>query len=401
MDTTDAFAGMRCVACGNTHDSSVTHRCPDCGGPLDPVYDYDVTDPTPADLTATPGDGLATFAPVLPFPAGTLVTSGEGATPLVETPALATALGVGAVYVKDEGASTTGSFFDRGLGVAVTAAREHGASEVGLPSMGNDAQAAAAYAARAGLGSHSFVPSRTQFVNKAMINIHGGEMSVVGGRYADAREAFEAALAGERRGVRSDGLHSLAPFDTPYRHEGAKTLAYEIVADLDWSVPDAIVHPTGHGTGLVGLGKGMNELATLGLVGERPRLYAAQASGCAPLASAWAADEPDPSPPTHPDTIVGPLEIPDPAGGGWVLDTLAATDGGAVASDDDAILEGGVRLAETGITVGPSGGAALAGAQTLAEAGEFGADDVVVLVNPTTGTKESDILRSHLMSKGI
>jgi threonine synthase len=394
METTDAFTGLRCTDCGATHDPAVTHRCPDCGGSLDPTYEYDAVDVSTTELAADPGEGLAAYAALLPFPAERLVTAGEAATPLVAAPGLAEDLGVGAVYVKDEGASTTGAFFDRGLALSVAAARQHGATDLALPTMGNDGQAAAAYAARAGLDSHSYAPSRTPFVNKAMINVHGGEMSVVGGRYADAAEAFEDAMADEE-------WYSVAPFETPYRHEGAKTLAYEIAAGLDWTAPDAIVHPTGHGTGLVGLQKGSHELSKLGLVEDEPHLYAAQASGCAPIATAWEAGAGAPEPPEHPDTIVGPLEIPDPVGGTRALDALDASDGGAVASEDDDILEGAVTLAETGVTVGASGGAALSGTRALAEQGEIGEDDVVVLVNSNTGNKEADILRSHLMSKGI
>jgi threonine synthase len=219
-------------------------------------------------------------------------------------------------------------------------------------------------------------------------------MSVVGGRYADAAEAFDGAMAEE-------DWHSLAAFETPYRHDGAKTLAYELAAQLDWTAPDAVVHPTGHGTGLVGLRKGGDELAELGLVDDRPRLYAAQAGGCAPLATAWENGEDEPTTVEHPDTIVGPLEIPDPAGGAQVLDALESTNGAAIATGDETILEGAVSLAEAGVTMGASGGAALSGARALAEQGAFADDDVVVLVNPTTGNKEADILRSHLMSKGI
>jgi threonine synthase len=263
--------------------------------------------------------------------------------------------------------------------------------------MGNGGQAAAAYAARAGLDSQAFVPSRVPFVNKAMVNVHGGDMSVVEGRYADARAAFEDA--------RGTGWHSLAPFATPYRHEGAKTLAYEIAADLGWTAPDAVVHPTGHGTGLVGLRTGGRELSEWGLVDDRPRLYAAQASGCAPIAAAWDDGTADgtgtPDPWDTPDTICGPLEIPDPAGGRYVLDALAATGGAAVATDDDAVLDGAVALAEAGVTMGATGGAAVSGARALADSGAFEGDDVVVLVNAVTGNKEADLLRSHLMSKGI
>ena len=393
METSERFVSLRCLDCGGKQSPEPGGRCPDCGGPLDPSYDVDPSAVTREGLAAG-GDGLAAFAPVLPFPGETLVTAGEGNTPLVELPSLAEELGVRAVYVKDEGHNTTGAFVDRGMALAVTAAREAGAGTMALPSMGNGGQAAAAYAARAGLDCQAFVPSRVPFVNKAMVNVHGGDMSVVKGRYSDAADAFADAVAG-------GDWHSVAPFESPYRHEGAKTLAYEIAAGLDWTAPDAIVHPTGHGTGFVGLRKGGADLVDWGLVETAPRLCAAQPAGCAPIAEAWTEGADVPEPPEYPDTVCGPLEIPDPAGGAYALDALAATDGAAVATGDEAILNGAVTVAEGGLTMGATGGTAVAGARVLADRGAFDSDDVVVLVNSVTGNKEADLLRSHLMSKGI
>jgi threonine synthase len=400
METTEAFASLRCLDCGATHDPETVGRCPDCDGALDPTYDLDPGTVTRDSFAGGDGDGdggsdgLARYADVLPVPVETLVTAGEGGTPLVEVPALAEDLGVGAVYVKDEGRNTTGAFLDRGVALAVTVAREHGATDVALPSMGNGGQAAAAYAARGGLDSHAFVPSRVPFVNKAMVNVHGGDMSVVEGRYPDAADAFADAIAGT-------DWHSLAPFETPYRHEGAKTLAYEIADGLDWTAPDAVVHPTGHGTGIVGLRTGSEDLVQWGLVDGTPRLYAAQAGGCAPITAAWEDGASTPEPWDRPDTICGPLEIPDPGGGEYVLEALEATGGAAVGTGDGAILDGAVTLAEAGVTMGATGGAAVSGAQVLAEQGAFDSDDVVVLVNAVTGNKEADLLRSHLMSQGL
>jgi threonine synthase len=394
METSETFVSLRCLACGTDHDLATVGRCSDCGGPLDPAYDIEPSAVTRGTLDAEGGDGLAAFADVLPFPAAKLVTAGEGGTPLVGAPSLADDLGVRAVYVKDEGRNTTGAFVDRGMALAVTAAREAGAGTVALPSMGNGGQAAAAYAARAGLDCEAFVPSRVPFVNKAMVNVHGGGMSVVEGRYADAADAYVEAMA-------EADWHSVAAFESPYRHEGAKTLAYEIARDLDWTAPDAVVHPTGHGTGPVGLRKGGADLVEWNLVDDQPRLYAAQAEGCAPIARAWEDGVSTTETWEHPDTICGPLEIPDPEGGEYVLTALAATDGGAVATDDEAILASAVTLAEAGVTMGATGGAAVAGARALAERGAFDGDDVVVLVNAVTGNKEADLLRSHLMSRGI
>jgi threonine synthase len=404
METTPAFDGLRCTGCGASYGPATTGRCPDCDGTLDPVYDFDAIDVDRGTLRSDRSAGVAAYASLLPFPADRLVTAGEAATPLLPCPGLADDLGVAELYVKDEGTSATGAVVDRGVALAVTAARERGATDVALASTGNGGQAAAAYAARAGLAAHAFVPSRTPFVNKAMVNVHGGDMSVVGGRYADADAAFADA--------REDGWYSLAPFETPYRHEGAKTLAYELAAQRGWTGPDAVVHPTGHGTVIAGLQKGFDELRRLGLlaadgrddgapVDTGPRLYAAQASGCAPIASAWADGTETVDPVATPDTICGPLEIPDPAGGQRVLDALAATGGAAAAAEDADILENAISLAEAGVTTGSSGGAALAVARVLVDRGELGADDTVVLLNPTTGNKEADILRSHLMSKGV
>jgi threonine synthase len=331
---------------------------------------------------------------MLPFSADALVGLEAGGTPLVTAPGLAEDLGVAEVLVKDEGRNATGSVADRGLTVAVTAAAEAGATDVALPTTGNAGQAAAAHAARAGLDSHSFVPTRTPFVNKAMINVHGGDMSVVEGRYPDAAAAFADAME-------TEDWYSVAAFETPYRQEGAKTLAYELAEAGGWESPDAVVHPTAHGTGLVGMHKGFRDLRKLDLVETAPRLYAAQPNGCAPIADAWQQGENEVTAWEHPDTIVGPLEVPDPTGGRQVVEALQATDGAAVGTADDTILEGATTLAATGLTMSATGGAAVSAARALADQGAFDADDTVVLVNPTTGNKEEDILRSHLMKQGI
>jgi threonine synthase len=388
METTEAFDGLCCTDCGTTHSERTSHRCPDCGGLLDAAYEHVAT---AADLS---GHGLRRYAPLLPVPRESFVTAETGGTPLVDCPDLATQLGVASVALKDEGRNATGSVADRGLALAVTVAAHHGATDVALPTTGNSGQAAAAHAARAGLDSHSFVPSRTPFVNKAMINVHGGDMSVVEGRYSDAAGAFADAVADEE-------WYSVAAFASPYRHEGTKTLAYELAEERDWTPPDAVVHPTGHGTGVVGLQKGFRDLRKLDLIADTPRIYAAQASGSAPIADAWERDARTVEAWEHPDTICGPLEIPDPVGGQRIIEALAASDGAAVATDDESILEAATSLAAAGVPASVTGGAAVSGAQALADRGAFAPDDDVVLIDPTSGNKEADVLRSHLMRQGI
>jgi len=332
MQTTEAFAGLSCLDCGVDTDPD-SRRCPSCGGALAPTYDEDAlaaaheqlfaADGTPA----RPGEGLARFAPALPFEADALVGLSEGATPL-------------------------------------------------------------APCSRAGIEATAAVPSRSSFDTKAMINVHGGEMNVVGGRYPDAVAAFAD---------RGDGAHSLAPFETPYRHEGPKTLAYELAA----CDPDAVVHPTSHGTGLAGLYRGFRELAATGVIDTPPRLYAAQPAGCAPVTEAWEADRDAVEPVEYPDTIVGALEVPDPAGGSHALAAVTATDGGAVAVADDRLLDAALDAARAGLPVSATGGAAVAAGTALAEQGAFGDSETVVLVDPATANRETDMLRSRLMSEGV
>jgi threonine synthase len=228
-----------------------------------------------------------------------------------------------------------------------------------------------------------------------MINVHGGEMTVVGGRYGDAVDAFEAE-AGD--------AYSLAPFDAPFRVEGAKTVAYEVCEQLDWQAPDAIVYPTGHGESLVGIARGFRELRAAGRIETLPRLVLAQAEGCAPLVKAWDEGQDRPTAWDRPDTICGPLEVPEPDsdGGALALDAVAESNGIAdVAADADA-LAAAVEVAGTvGVEMSATGGVAAAVTQSLAEDGTLSPDDTVVAVNPLAGEKEADVLRSHLMSKGI
>ena len=405
METTAALDGLACTECDARHDpATVAGRCPDCGGPLVATYDADAVATDRASLADRRFDGLARYADLLPFELDAAVSMTEGTTPLVACPDLADELGVEAVYVKDEGTNPTGTTADRGMALAVAAARAHGAEEVALPTTGDAGQSAAAYAARAGLDSEAFVPTRSTFVAKAMTNVHGGEMSVVGGRYPDAVAAFEDAMVEARTAAdESDGPEtaSLAPFDTPYRHEGAKTLLFEVVEQLDWTVPDAVVHPTGHGLGVVGSHLASEQLQAAGLVDETPALHVAQPETCAPIVAADDAGDDDVEPWEQPDTLIGALEVTEPAGGALALDAIRETSGWAIGVSDDDALESAVTFAAEGVEMSATGGVGAAAAHELAEGGQLGDDDTVVLVNPVAGTKENDVLRSHLMRKGI
>ncbi len=403
MTTTTAFLGLDCVDCGRRHDTDTHGRCDDCDGLLSPAYDLD-----PAAVQRGVAD--AADAP-LPFPVDERVRAAEGDTPSVETERLADELGVASLVVKDEARNPTGTVYDRGMSVAVTAARAAETEPLALAAAGNAAQSAAAYAGRAELRSYAFVPSRTAFSNKAMVNVHGGEMRVVGGRFDDAAAAVDDQLAAD--------YYSLSAFETPYRHDGAKTLAYELIADYargrvgpfpdatavadaaPLPTPDAVVLPVGTGELLVGLDRGLSELAAADLLADEPTVVAAQPAGCAPIATA-VADDTETTPWEGPDTIVGELEIPDPAGGELAVAALRDRPGRAVTVSDDDALESAVTAAQTAVLeVGGAGGVGLAAAWELADEGVFDETSEVAVVNPDAGVKTPDVLRSHLMGQGI
>jgi threonine synthase len=396
METTPAFVGLDCVDCGERFDpETATHRCPSCGGILDPRYDLEAVSLTRSELTGRPFDSMWRYAELLPFPRERAVTMDEGATPLVECPRLAEELGVGRVLLKDEGRNPTATFKDRGQSVAMTAAAAHGASHVALASAGNAGQSAAAYAARAGLEAHVFLPERAGFTQKAMVEVHGGDLTVVDGGIGGAGAAFEDALADH------DDWYPTATFVTPYRHEGKKTMGYEILEQLEFEAPDAIVYPTGGGVGLVGVHKAAREFRELGLADELPPLYAAQSTGCAPIVEAWEAGEPVHEVWSEPDTICAGIEIPDPGASPLVLEALGESDGGAVAVPDGQILGAAADVARLeGLELGATPAAAAAGARTLADRGTFDDDATVVLLSTGAGSKDADILRSHVLGDG-
>lgn len=391
METTRAFDGLVCTDCEGTYGVEEPGRCPSCGGPLDPVYEYDAVS-VPADLPER--RSMWRYEPLLPFPERTAVTAAEGGTPAVDANRIAEELGVERVLLKDEARNPTGTVLDRGFALALAAARDHDADPAAHASPGNGAQSAAAYASRADVRSYGFVPSRTPFTNKAMVNVHGGEMRVVGGRYDDAVAALHEDLATD--------WYSLQAFTTPYRHEGLKTVAYELAETLGWTPPDAVVVPVGTGELLVGVEKGFRELRTLGVVETVPDLYAVQPEGCAPIVEAHARGGADIEAVETPDTIVGELEIPDPEGGVLALEALGRAGNGsdALAVTDDDALASAVTIAQHEvIEAGTSGGVATAGAWEAADA--FDGDETVAILNPDAGGKTADVLRSHLMGQGI
>jgi threonine synthase len=311
-----------------------------------------------------------------------IVTLGEGWMPLLPAPRLGSQLGLRNLYIKDESQNPTQSFKARGMSAAVSMAKELGATKLAVPSAGNAAGALAAYASRAGLEAFIFMPKDTPRANVIECEQAGAHVTLVAGLITDC--GAEVARRKEQ-----EGWFDVSTLKEPYRVEGKKTLGYELAEQLDWTLPDVIIYPTGGGTGLVGMWKAFDEMERMGWIGgERPRMVSVQAAGCAPIVRAFEegkrfADEfPDA------ETTASGLRVPRAIGDFLILDALRASGGTAVSVTDEELLAavGEIGAAE-GLFCAPEGAACLPALRKLVAAGEVNEDERVVLFNTGAGVK--------------
>ena len=310
----------------------------------------------------------------------TPVTLGEGGTPLLRLRRLGERHGFAELWVKDEATNPTGSFKARGLAAAVTRAAAAGAGALVVPTAGNAGVALAAYAARAGVRARVYAPRTTPPTILSQIRSFGAELELVDGHIGDCGRAARAH-------AEVSGAVDVSTLREPYRIEGKKTLGLEIAEQFGWTFPDALVYPTGGGTGLIGMWKAFGELAAAGWVrGRLPRLYSIQASGCAPVVHAFQASADQCVPWPDPRTVAAGLRVPSPFGDRLILSALRESGGGAVAVTDEALLACGRELQEgEGVDASPEGGAALAGAIELRRTGRLKEGDRVVFFNTGAG----------------
>jgi threonine synthase len=308
------------------------------------------------------------------------VTLGEGDTPLL--PALRTGarLGLSRLWIKDEGANPTGSFKARGLSAAVTRAGAAGATGFVIPTAGNAGVAAAAYGARAGLPVRVYAPATTPGTILSQIRIYGADLHLLEGHIGDCGRAARAWAA-------ESGAIDLSTLREPYRIEGKKTLGLELAMQLGWSLPTAIIYPTGGGTGLIGMWKAFAELRRAGWVTDAPpRMFSVQSSGCAPIVRAFETGADRATPWENPWTIASGLRVPAPLGDRLILRALRESGGAAVAvTDADLAAEAASATHAEGVDLSPEGGAAVAAARLLRERGLLRADDEVVIFNTGGG----------------
>ena len=377
---------LECSESGDRAEAGTLQTLSPKGMPLVARYDLDAVGASVsrAEVAARRG-GMWRWREVLPLPeGGEVVSLGEGDTPLLRLTGLSEQLGMSDLWVKDEACNPTGSFKARGMSAAVTMAKQLGVTSLAVPSAGNAGGALAAYGARAGLPVQLAMPRDVPQSNVVEAKACGANIELLDGTIADCGKWIRAFCE-------EHGAFDLSTLKEPYRVEGKKTMGYELCEQLDWSLPDAILYPAGGGTGLVGMWKAFHELRELGWIddGARlPRMYAIQASGCAPIADAFAAGADQASVPENPTTCASGLRVPTPIGDRWMLRVLDESQGAATAIDDDELIRGSLRVAASdGVFCAPEGGALVAALLRFLEQGVIRNDERVVLFNTGTGLK--------------
>ncbi|MGD0499561.1 MAG: threonine synthase [Bryobacteraceae bacterium] len=374
---------LECCLCGARLEAGQIANLCACGGPLAVRFDLDRIRQRwrRRDVAGGPSS-MWRYAPILPPGDESIVSLGEGWTPLLRTRRLGSRLGTDSLWVKDEGVNPTGSFKARGLACAISMCVELGIRKVAIPSAGNAASALAAYAAAAGIEAHIFLPRDVPQANYLECKAYGASVTLVDGLIGDcARAVAERAPA--------EGWFDVGTMREPYRVEGKKTMGYEVAEQMGWELPDAIFYPTGGGVGLIGMWKAFDEMEKLGWIGSRrPRMIAVQADGCQPVVRAFEENEPRSRFWEGARTLAAGLRVPKPFGDFLILEAVRASRGTAVAVSDQELLDAGVALAsEEGIYAAPEGAACVAALEKLLASGFLTGADRIVLYNTGSGLK--------------
>ncbi|MBA2635628.1 MAG: threonine synthase [Sphingomonas sp.] len=375
---------LECSLTGERYAAGEIHNLSRAGKPLLVRYDLArVRDRLTRDVIARRPATMWKWRELLPMPDGVEpVSLGEPVTPIVPLPRTAARSGARELLVKDEGRLPTGSFKARGMAVAVTMARHFGVERIAIPTNGNAGAAIAAYAARAGLASLVICPAETPEINVRETAAYGADVWVADGQIDQC-----GALVG--KGAAQGRWFDCSTLKEPYRLEGKKVMGLELVEQLGWRVPEAIFYPTGGGTGLIGMWKAFDELEALGLIGpERPRMYAVQAAGCAPIVRAFEQGDEFAERWEGASTVATGIRVPKAVGDFLILRAVRDSGGAALAVDEQSILAAVDDAArDDGMLLCPEGGAVLAAWRQALESGLVGGDEQVVLFNCANGNK--------------
>ena len=375
---------LECTACGLEHDSSrLQNLCRSCGKPLFAIVDLAVASRTMT-RESLPGRerSLWRYREVLPLPSDVQpVSLGEGGTPLLRASRACRTDDVD-LWIKDESLNPTQSFKARGMSVAVSMAKHLGAKKLAVPSAGNAAGALAAYAARAGIEAHIFMPRDTPRANVVECRETGAHVTLIDGLITDC--GAEIARRKEK-----EAWFDMSTLKEPYRVEGKKTLGYELAEQLNWELPGVVLYPAGGGTGLIGMWKAFDEMETRGWIGnKRPRMFAVQAAGCAPIVRAFEAGEKSVVEFPNAHTIASGLRVPKAIGDFLMLKIIRDSNGGAIAVEDEQMIRVTREVGATeGLFVCPEGAACFVALKLLRSARKIASGERVVIFNTGSGIK--------------
>jgi len=386
------FTHLECAkGCGaGPFDPGQKHfLCPSCSLPLLARYDLKAARAWKRESLVGREPTMWRYRELMPLlPGEEPVTLGEGFTPLIPAGKLGDALGLTRLFVKDESLNPTNSFKARGLSAAISRARGLNADTVSIPTAGNAGNAAAAYAAAAGMACQVFIPkdAKQPFIDEC--RLYGATVTLVDGLITDAgRLATQLRIA--------NGWYDVATLREPGRIEGKKTMGYELAEQLQWTLPDWIVYPTGGGTGIIGMAKAFDEMQAIGWIDtpRRPRMVSVQPEGCAPIVTAFHDGKPTASEWQNATTVADGLRVPKAFGDFLILKALRDTEGTAVAVSDDEMVRDMYELGTIGISACPEGAASLSAVKRLVAEGRIGRDEIVVLFNTGGALKYLDLIR--------
>jgi len=378
---------LECTACGLRHDwLRLQNLCTACRKPLFAVYDLAAVGKLDCFKQSSLRErekSLWRYRELLPLPQDAEpISLGEGGTPLLRAKAFSDDVDL---WIKDESLNPTQSFKARGMSVAISMAKFLGAKKLAAPSAGNAGGALAAYAARAGLAAHIFMPRDTPRANIIECRELGAHVTLIDGLITDC--GAEIARRKEK-----EGWFDLSTLKEPYRIEGKKTLGYEIAEQLDWKLPDVILYPTGGGTGLIGMWKAFDEMEKLDWIdNKRPRMFSVQASGCAPIVRAFESGEKFAAEFLNAHTVASGLRVPKAIGDFLMLNILRESKGGAIAVDDDEMIRTVREVgSQEGLFVAPESAACFAALKKLRASGKIDIGQHVVIFNTGSGIKYLD-----------
>jgi len=373
---------LECSLTGEHYQAGQVHNLSRAGKPLLVRYDLEAarTSLTRESIAARL-PGMWKWRELLPNDADP-VSLGEPETPIVPLPNVAAREGASNLLVKDEGRLPTGSFKARGLAMAVTMAKQFGVERIAMPTNGNAGAALAAYGARAGIETIVICPAETPEINVTETAAYGARVYVADGQIDEC-----GALVG--KGAAQGLWFDCSTLKEPYRLEGKKVMGFELAEQLGWDVPDAIFYPTGGGTGLIGMWKAFDELEALGLIGsKRPRMYAVQAEGCAPMVRAFERGDEFAERWENAATVATGIRVPKAVGDFLILRAVRESGGGAIAVPEDEILKAVDDAArDDGFLLCPEGGAVLAAWRQALRRGLVERDERVLLFNCANGNK--------------